>query len=141
MDPKINEELIKHREIRFCTERAKAQADARNANDAIQLLRGVKGIQDLNVVNDHCIQVAYDLSQISMRVIEEALQEIGFVLDGSWVCRMRRAIYYYTEETQLVNLGYSHHQSKSTTEIFIKQYEQREHGCRDERPPYYHHYN
>lgn len=137
----VNDELIKHREIRFCSERMKAQPTGKGADDAIQLLQGVKGIQDLKLVNGDCIQVTYDLSVITMRVIEEALQEIGFVLDSSWVCRMRRAIYYYTEETQLVNLGYSDHQSKSTTEIFIKQYEQREHGCRDERPPYYHHYN
>ena len=140
MDP-MKEELIKQREIRFCSEQTKSTPNTKYASDAIELLQGVKGIKDLKLVNDTCIMVAYDVSVITMRVIEEALQDIGFVLDGSWVCRMRRAIYYYTEETQLVNMGYSHHQSKSTTEIFIKQYEQRQHGCRDERPPYYHHVN
>lgn len=135
------EELIKQREIRFCSGQASSAHNAKNASDAIQLLQGVKGINQLKLMNDSCIMVSYNISMITMRVIEEALQDIGFVLDGSWVCRMRRAIYYYTEETQLVNLGYTHDNSKSTTEIFIKQYEQREHGCRDERPTYYHHVN
>ena len=144
-DP-VKEELIKRREIHFCAARAGMSMQEpgsidRDASEAKQLLENINGIVELDVVNKHCIAVAYNVSILTMRIIEEALQEVGFVLDSSLLCKMRRALYYYTEETQLVNMGYTHHNSKSTTEIFIKQYEQRKHGCRDERPAYYHHYN
>lgn len=135
MDTAQNE-LIKQRDISFCV----AGTDEGCADAAVKLLSGVDGIINARPLNEDCLNITYDLSKISLCIIEEALQEIGFQLDNSLLCKIRRAIYYYTEETQLVNMGHVHDDSKSTTSIFISQYELRKHGCRDQRPPYYHHY-
>lgn len=136
MDPEI-EELIKQREIAFCP----LHPDSDQAKSASLLLVDANGISSVRPLNRHILQVQYHICHITLKVIEEALSEVGFHLDNSLIAKIKRAIFYYSEETQLANLGYEHADSKSTTEIFINRYEQLNHGCRDKRPPYYRHYN
>ena len=69
------------------------------------------------------------------------LQEVGFHLDNSVISKLKRALFYYAEDTQLANMGYDHAESKSTLEIFINRYNQLPHGCRDERPMHYRRYS
>ena len=132
-----SEELIKHREILF----SELHPDANPAESALFLLADVDGIVNVSAITPLSISISYDIRQITLAMIEAALSEIGFHLDNSLLSKLKRALFYYTEETQLENLGYNHAQSKSTTEIFINRYKQLKHGCRDERPNYYHHYN
>lgn len=136
MDP-LQEEHLKQHEIHL-----QPVTDGKDvAEDAVALLTGAEGITEVYAIDNHSLSVSYDLRQISLHIIEEALQEVGIELDNSLLQKMRRAIFYYMEETQLVNMGTSHDQSKSTLEVFVNRYNQRTHGCRDDRPDYYHHYN
>jgi len=136
MDP-LQEEHFKQHEIHL-----RPASDGKDvAADAMALLTGAEGISDVYAIDNRSLCVSYDLRQISLLIIEEALQEIGIELDNSLLQKMRRAIFYYMEETQLVNMGTSHDQSKSKLEVFVNRYHQRDHGCRDDRPDYYHHYN
>ena len=131
------QELIKQREIGF----SELHPDPNQAQSALLLLSDAQGIEKVVPFSQYSIGVEFDIRQITLRIIEESLIELGFHLDNSLMSKLRRALFYYTEETQLENLGYSHPDSKSTTEIFINRYSQLQHGCRDERPVYYHHYN
>jgi hypothetical protein len=130
------EERLKHRDIRF--DHGGPQEPAQVAK---LLLRGIEGIVDVVCINSLCLSVHYDIEHLNLRSIEEALTEVGFALDQGLFITWRRALIYYIEETQRLNLGLSQKHSKSTTEIFINRYNQLQHGCRDDRPEYYHHYN
>jgi len=136
MDTKTDE-LVKQREILFVA----PQKDPDPASSAIQLLQGIDGLLEATKDHEHGISITYHLHKISLRIIEDALQEVGFHLDNSLFAKIKRALFHYTEETQLANMGYDHAESKSTTEIFINRYNQLQHGCRDERPSYYRQYN
>jgi hypothetical protein len=74
-------------------------------------------------------------------MIESALREIGFYLEDSLVANLKRSLYYYLEETQLINLGHDHSQANSTLDVFINCYQQRQHGCRDGRPAHLRQYS
>jgi len=112
-----------------------------DARKALRLLLDARGIENVRALNDDSIQVCYDIRQVTLQVLETALVEVGFHLDESLLIKMKRALFYYTEETQLMNLGYQHNQASSTLDIFVNCYDQREHGCRDERPEYLRHYS
>ena len=129
--------LIKQREIRFHN----LDPQGSDADDVIALLRDVKGIEDTSKLAHDCVEIHYDLRHISLQVIEDALMEVGFQLENSLVTRLKRALLYYTEETQIVNLGYFHDQANNTLDMFIKVYNQRKHGCRDERPAHLRQYS
>lgn len=132
-----NEELVKRRDISFCP----LHPDSDQAKSASLLLLDVPGILDVRPINNHLLHIEYNVRQVTLRAIDEGLSAVGFHLDNSLFTKLKRALVYYTEETQLANLGYDHAESKSTTEIFTTNYSNREHGCRDERPPYYRNYN
>ncbi len=131
MDP-ITNDFIKQHEIHF----RNVNPNANDARETLRLLLGVQGIVNIQALTPDCVQVRYDLRQITLQVIESALTEVGFHLDNSLLSKMKRALFYYTEETQLVNRGYHHDQASSTLDIFVSCYNQRQHGCRDERPEY-----
>ena len=86
------------------------------------------------------MQVTYQLPNISLRLIEESLTELGFHLDNSLLIKMRRAVVYYTEETQCANLGCAEGQSNCTVKVFINRYQRIKHGCRDQRPKHWRKY-
>ena len=85
------EELTKSREICFLIEKS-GQQQAVKAN---QLLEGLEGIQKVHVSKGVCITLDYDLSIVTMRIIEEALTEVGFRLQNGLLTRLKRAFYYY----------------------------------------------
>ena len=133
----FSNDLIKTREIHFCN----VDPTASEARDALGLLLGAHGISDIRTLADDCIEVSYDLRQITLQALEGALQEVGFHLDNNLLMKMKRSLFYYTEETQLMNLGHHHDQASSTLDIFVNCYQQRQHGCRDPRPEYLRHYS
>jgi len=132
-----NSEFIKQREILFMS----PQRDNDPAASAIALLKDIEGIIEAAHLHPFGIHVSYHLAKITLNDIEDALQEIGFHLDNSVLSKLKRALIYYAEDTQLANLGYDHAESKSTLEIFINRYNQLRHGCRDERPVHFRHYS
>ncbi len=132
-----SDEEIKLREIRFCT----LDPNAEPARDAAQLLMNAPGIEGVQALTRDSLQICYDLRLISQQIIEESLAEIGFHLENSLLCRLRRALIYYSEETQLANMGRSHDQANATLDIHIHCYQQRRHGCRDARPEHLRQYS
>lgn len=136
MDPGI-EELIKQRDIHFMS----PQAEKNPAASANALLSQVDGIMATKLIHEHCISVTYHLVKVTLNDIDDVLQEVGFHLDNSILSKLKRALFYYAEETQLANLGYDHAESKSTLEIFINRHNQLPHGCRDERPDHLRRYS
>jgi hypothetical protein len=136
MEP-LTHDFIKQREIHFRS----LDPATNDARETMALLMDIPGIDDIRALTANCLQVRYDLRHISLQVIESALAEVGFHLDNSLLVKMKRALFYYTEETQLVNQGYLHDQASSTLDIFVNCYNQRKHGCRDSRPEHLRHYS
>jgi hypothetical protein len=130
-------ELVKQREIRFW----QLDSAVNPAHEAAQLLHGAPGIELVRNISTDCLFIQYLLTHTSLEVIEDALIGVGFHLDNSLLYKLKRSLIYYAEETQLMNLGQSHDQASSTLDIFINNYEQRQHGCRDQREPYMRHYS
>ena len=131
MDP-ATFDFIKQHEIHF----QNVDPAANDAREALRLMMDVQGVVNIRALTPDCIQMRYDIRQITLQTVESALVEVGFHLHNGLLNKMKRALFYYTEETQLVNWGYQHDQASSTLDIFVSCYNQREHGCRDERPEY-----
>lgn len=129
-------ELVKHREIHFCP----LHPDPRQAQSVMLALAGVDGIEHLQLIDNHHLQVSYDIRKLTLEMIETALTEAGYHLDNSLLHKLRRALYYYTEAVQRENLGCHRGESNCTARIFIEQYARQPHGCRDTRPEHWRRY-
>lgn len=130
------QQWIKQREIVFCP----LHPDRHQAHSAALLLLNIEGVQHVEALAAHRLLVRYDISMVTLAVIESALTEIGFHLDNALLLKLKRALYYYTEETERANLGCSDCQARTTRDVFIKEYQRRQHGCRDPRPAHWRHY-
>lgn len=130
----IDHELIKHREIAFCS----LHADPDQAKSAMLFFSDVEGITHLELIDSHKFSISYDIRLINLQLLEETLIELGFHLDNSLLFKLKRALYYYTEEVQQENLGCS--KDQCTRNIFINRYDRLKHGCRDDRPDYWRKY-
>ena len=133
MDEFIDPGVFKEREISF----SPLHPDRRQAHTALLLLDGVEGVRHVRLLSDTALSVSYDLRRLSLQVIEGLLEELGFHLDGSLLCQLKRALYYYTEETECVNRGCGIPQPGATREVFVSRYQRLPHGCRDPRPDYW----
>jgi hypothetical protein len=133
----FNSDLIKTREIHF----RNVDPATNDAREAMRLLLGAEGINEIRALSADCIQIRYDIRQLTLQVLEAALSEVGFHLDNSLLVKLKRSLTHYTEETQLLNLGYQHDQASSTLDVFVSCYEHRKHGCRDRRPEHLRHYS
>ena len=123
----------KCREIHF----ARLHPDPRQAHTATRVLEGIEGILRLEATSKHCLQICYDVLYITLEEVEGALVELGFLLESSLLFKLKRALYYHTEETQRANLGCPQGRSNCTDKVFISRYERLRHGCRDDRPQHW----
>ncbi len=130
------QETIKQREIAFCPH----HLDPDQAGSVSGLLQGVEGIHWVRRVDPLRLLVRYDIRSITLKMIEEALAALGFHLDNSLLAKLKRALFYYTEETQRANLEIACCQKDSTTQVFVCRYQRRRHGCRDDRPDHWRKY-
>lgn len=130
------DDSIKHRDIRFHALHGTEEAPA---HSAMLLLADAPGIINLHPLSKLGLHVSYDLQRVTLAMIETALIEVGFHLDNSLMCKLKRALYHYTEDTQCINMGY-HPDSKTTRDIYICRYQRLQHGCRDERPSHWRKY-
>ncbi len=133
---RIAEDLPKRRDIDF----QEPHPDPRQAHSAALLLRNVEGVLELEPVSFTLLRIAYDIRFITLIEIEEGLTAAGFHLDNSLMNKLRRTICYYAEETQRANMGCEQGSSNCTRRIFVNRYNQRAHGCRDERPQHWRRY-
>lgn len=126
--------LTKQREINFCKLRPDDQV-----RDAAALLAGIDGVYAATPAGPYALYVRYDVTRITLEVIEQSLTDLGYHLASNLLYKLKRALYYYTEETQRRNLGLQGN-CDTCRQIFINHYERRPHGCRDSRPEYWRHY-
>lgn len=127
---------IKHREICFCS----LHPDTRQAHSVMLLLSDIDGILGVTIAEPECLHVSYDISRLSLKIIEDALIELGYHLDNSLLARLKRALYYYSEDVQRANLGCGEEHVNHTQDVFINRYQRLRHGCRDDRPEYWRKY-
>lgn len=127
--------LVRHREIRFC----RLHPDKTQAHSASLALSDLDGVHHVQPVDSHLLHISYDISVITLNLLEEALSELGYHLDNSLMHKLKRALYYYTEETQRANLGLEK-ACCADKQMFINRYLKRSHGCRDERPEHWRNY-
>lgn len=130
------DDLIKHREILFDA----LHPDSHQARTAAGLLQDREGILRLRPLSPLSLFVAYDLRHQSLAAIEQLLCEAGLHLDNSLFSKLKRSLFYYTEETLRANLGCENGRSNCTREVFVQRYLKLPHGCRDERPEHWRHY-
>lgn len=132
----VTSEMIKHREISFC----QLHPDPHQAQTVMLLLSDIDGILEVRLIDDGRLQISYDLSRLTRRILEEALIELGFHLDNSLLNKLLRALHYYTEDAQCANLGVHTGLKHHTLDVFIHRYQLLPHGCRDNRPDHWRRY-
>jgi len=108
------------------------------AKSAVFLLADVDGVLDLKYMSDSNLLISYDIRVLTLDTIHQALCSVGFVLDNSIISKIKNALCAYSETTLRENLGIE--DSKLTRDIFVQGYQQRSHGCRDQRPQYWRRY-
>lgn len=128
--------LLKHREIAFCT----LHPDPDQAGIAAPILLATAGVQQVDVLGATLLKVSYHLMTVRLIDLEAMLEDHGLHLDNRLMFRIKRALYAYTEETQRANLGCPHGEANCTQKIFVKRYQNRTHGCQDERPEHWRKY-
>ncbi len=106
------------------------------ADSALPLLTEVEGVQQATRLDPLRIEVTYDLRMVTLEQIEYALQEVGFHLDNSLIFRLKRALYYFTEDNQRQNMGLTKLSCAQgcAIKIFASRYQRLKHGCQDVRP-------
>lgn len=130
------EELYKRRTIQFCP----FHPDPDQAGSAVIWLEGVAGIQTVQQLSPHALVVVYDLRYVTLQGIERALDDLGYHLDNSLLCKLKRALFHYTEETQRENLAITQEGEITRREVFVNRYQHLAHGCRDPQPEYWREY-
>ncbi len=125
---------IKHREIQFDA----LHPDAHQAQSAMLRLADIKGIEGSIVQTSVILVVSYDIHQITFDEILDELSQNGFHIYNSLLAKLKQALYNYTEQTERANLAVN--QNINTRNVFMKQYQRKPHGCRDQRPKHWRHY-
>jgi len=118
-------DLVKTRELAFNL------TPPGQAGRALSLLDGLDGMR-VRQTNERTLEVRYNLCEYTLEGIESALIAQGFHFDGSLLCRLKRALAYYSEGVQRRNVAANPPDIKS--QAYIQTYEQHLHGDRDETP-------
>ncbi|NKN32184.1 hypothetical protein [Marichromatium bheemlicum] len=132
----VDADRIKEREIPF----QELHPNPDQAATAAAFLAEVEGVLLTETSSPTLLRIRYDVLQLTLREIEEALAELGLHLDNGLLPRVKRALYDYTEETQRANLGYPRCKGNCLKQVFAKRYALIEHGCRDQRPEHWRRY-
>ena len=129
-------DLIKHRQIGF----NEMHPDPDQAGTAAEMLSGVTGVFEVRAESPVLLSLRYDVLQVTLEEIENALIETGFHVSSTLMFKLRRALSYYTEEVQRANHGLARGDSNSTQKIFIDRYQRQDHSLRDPRPEHWRKY-
>jgi hypothetical protein len=127
---------IKHRQILFDA----LHPDPNQARQAALFVADVPGVLRAEAHGPLLLAISYDLLMITLQEVEEALRELGLHLDNNLMMRLKRALYYYTEDTIRANCGCPRGESNCTKKVFAKRYQTLDHGCRDHRPEHWRRY-
>ena len=129
-------DLIKHREIAFSA----LHPNPNQAQAAALFLSDVAGVLRTDPSTPQILRVSYDLACISLQQIEGALVDLGLHLHSGLIYRVKRALYYYAEETQRANCGCPKGRGNCTEQVFVTRYQRLNHECRDTRPEHWRRY-
>lgn len=132
----VESEFIKQRQLVF----TELHPDPNQAHTAAELLLGIEGIISAEAESRLLLNVRYNVMQITLEQIEAGLLETGFHLSSKLLYALKRALYYYTEETQRANNGCPHGDSNCTKKIFVVRYTHRDHTLQDHRPEHWRKY-
>ncbi|CAI06674.1 hypothetical protein [Aromatoleum aromaticum] len=120
--------LEKQREIRFASLPPGQVAQAMRSLQMFKGLRVSSGEHPLSLV------VSYSVLEFSLEMVESALSEAGFHLDGALYWRLVRTFVYFCEETQRHNLGSPERLIKKSNEVYVTAYDHHLHGDHDDTP-------
>ena len=129
-------DLVKRREVWF----RGPHPDPHQARTAAIVLSELHGVVHVQAVSPVLAHVHYDVTVLTLQVVEQTLQDVGLHLDNSLLVKLKRALYAYTEEAQRDSLGCPKGQTNCTQRVFVTHYQSRPHGCRDERPEHWRRY-
>jgi hypothetical protein len=132
----IDNDRIKHRQL--CFDGVHPNPD--QARTAADLLSGEPGIIKAHAVKPLVLEVTYDLHFTKLEEIESAITELGLHLDAPLSYRIKRALWYYTEDTYRANNNSDHSQIDCTKKVFATRYENLDHSLRDHRPEHWRRY-
>lgn len=122
-------DLRKQREILFC------KFPPGQVPEAADHLQHQEGLDVEPRFEKRSIGVGYDLTNHTLKELEENLVDRGYHLDNTLMSKLVRALVYYVEETQLHNLGAPEKRLKrSSQEAYIKAWEHHPHGDHDDTP-------
>jgi hypothetical protein len=122
-------DLHKSREIVF------AKFPPGQVPEASDQLHGLDRIELDARLERRAIGVEYELTDYTLRELEEHLVDKGFHLDNTLMSKLMRALIHYVEDTQLHNMGTPERLIKKSHEAYIQAWERHEHGDHDETPP------
>jgi len=134
--------IIKRREIRFVG----LHPDPDQAETAGRLLADSGSVVAVEHKSENVLCVSYDLRRVALVEIEGALEELGFHLDESLICKLKRAVCHYAEENERAALATGSVKAQwaepnDPRDVFVRNYRQQRHGCRDERPRFWREYH
>ncbi len=79
--------------------------DPQVAKRASELLSAVPGVSRARATGEGRIRIHYDVRELTLQMIEQALQDIGFDLSRSIGCRIKRGLAAYCEDALRESLG------------------------------------
>lgn len=103
------------------------------AERALTLLQGLDGLAVAAGVGGNRLLVRYHVCEYTLEGLEIALTTEGFHLDNSLLSKLKRSLAYFSESVQRRNVAANAPDIKSQ-QAFMKVYEQRLHGDRDDTP-------
>ncbi len=127
---------IKHRQIHF----RDLHPERNDALTAARFLSEVDGVLNTEPASPILLELSYDIRLTCLEELDAALNELGLHLDNGLLYRMKRSLYYYTEDNLRENYGLKRGDSQCTKLVFAKRYQSIEHGCRDQRPEHWRRY-
>lgn len=94
-------DIIKNREIRF----SYSLTEADQAEKAVRLLADIVGIERAVKARPNVLHVRYDVRDITLHMLESALEDVGFSLHHNMAMRWKRDVIAYCEGALRSSLG------------------------------------
>jgi hypothetical protein len=105
----ICRDVFKNRHVQFLNKLSGSD----DAHKARQLLSNVQGIETVTLLRTGKLRLRYDVRELTLQMIEDALRDVGFLLDNNLLCRIKRGLIAYCEDTQRASLGVEHDAEQS----------------------------
>ena len=124
-----NSDLNKKREILF------SKFPPGQPPEAADDLRRLEVIEAQARENNRSLDVTYDLTQHTLRELDEHLVDKGYHLDNTLLTKLHHALTNYKQDTQLHNIDAPEKRLKRSQEAYVKAWENHPHGDHDDTPP------